>query len=183
MPSSTLELVEREWRAKRAPLGWPQFEDKLLHTLAVSGPATLAGYRDIGEGLEHRIKQALPALSSLDFESLIGAVKTKRYTRTRLQRALLSVLLGHRKDELAPPQLAAGVAYIRVLGFTAKGRALLRRMRETARLPVLLSAANPPIASRFLELDTQASAVYALGYRDAKPRDLYRDYYESPIMR
>jgi len=183
VPPSTLELVRREWEAGRAPVGWPNYADKLFHALAVSDTASLAGFRDIGEGLEHRIKQALPSLPSLDFEALIEAVKTRRYTRTRLQRALLSVLLGHRKDELAPTRLAEGIAYIRVLGFTDKGRRLLRRMRATARLPVLLSAANPPVSSRYLELDTEASAAYALGYRNAKPRDLYRDYTDAPVMR
>src|SRR5690606_25267612 len=122
-----------------------------------SDTASLADIRDIGEGLEHRIKQALPRLAGLDFDSLIDAVKTKRYTRTRLQRALLSVLLRHHKADLAPDRLAQGIQYIRVLGFTDKGRALLKRMRVSAKLPVLLSAANPPITSRYLELDTQAS--------------------------
>jgi predicted nucleotidyltransferase len=183
VPNATLELVRREWQAGRAPLGWPAFADKLFHALAVSDTASLAEFRDIGEGLEHRIKQALPRLARLDFDSLIDAVKTKRYTRTRLQRALLSVLLGHHKAELAPDRLSRGIEYIRVLGFTAKGRTLLKRMRATAKLPVLLSAANPPIASRYLELDTQASAAYALGYAEANPRDLFRDYLEAPVIR
>jgi len=184
VPSSTLELVKREWQARRAPIGWQQFEGKLFHALAIHDAEALSGFRDIGEGLQHRIKQALPRLKTLDFEALIEAVKTKRYTRTRLQRALLSVLLGHRKDELAPSRLATGITYIRVLGFTSKGRQLLKRMRQTAKLPVLLSAANPPqeAATRFLELDTAASAAYALGYADAKPRDMYRDYRDAPVM-
>ncbi len=183
VPNATLELVRREWQSGRAPLGWPTFADKLFHALAVTDPASLAEFRDIGEGLEHRIKQALPRLASLDFDSLIDAIKTKRYTRTRLQRALLSVLLGHRKAELAPDRLAQGIAYIRVLGFTDKGRALLKRMRTTAKQPILLSAASPPIASRYLELDTQAGAAYALGYAAANPRDLFRDYLEAPVIR
>lgn len=184
VPHATLAILNREREAGRAaPEGWRQFERQLFHQLVRSGAAELAGFRDVGEGLEHRIKQALPKLPALSFEALIDAVKTKRYTRTRLQRAFTAILLGLRKDDWHPAALAGGLQYIRVLGFTAKGRSLLKRMRSSSKLPVLLSAADGErLRSRYLELDTQASAVYALGLGASSPRALLRDYYEAPII-
>ncbi|HUC91017.1 MAG TPA: nucleotidyltransferase [Paenibacillus sp.] len=181
VPASTLAILEREWRAGRAPLGWHAFAGKLFHMLVRADAVELASCRDVGEGLEHRIKQCLPLLPSLDFEQLVDAVKTKRYTRTRLQRAFLSILLGLRKEEALPALLEDGLRYIRVLGFNDKGQALLKRMRDCAKLPVLLGAARPPARFRQLELDAAASAVYALGYDAPAPRDIASDFYEPPV--
>jgi predicted nucleotidyltransferase len=194
VPPVTLDVLRREWEAGRAPVGWPAFAAQLFHLLLRRDAAGLAGYRDIGEGLEHRIRRALPALSRLDVDELIGLLKTKRYTRTRLQRALTAVLLGIRKDDWHPAALREGLAYIRVLGFTPKGRELLKRMRKSAKLPVLLSAAGGGDAglsgagARYLELDARATGVYALAAGadrasgGAGPRALLRDYYEPPII-
>ena len=188
VPPVTLDVLRREWEAGRAPVGWPALKEQLFHLLVRLGAEELAGYRDIGEGLEHRIRRALPALERLEVDELIGLLKTKRYTRTRLQRALTAVLLGIRKDDWRPAALREGLAYIRVLGFTPKGQELLKRMRKAAKLPVLLSAAGGEGAglggagARYLELDARATGVYALASGAADPRALLRDYYEPPII-
>jgi predicted nucleotidyltransferase len=188
VPPVTLEVLRREWKAGRAPVGWPKFAEQLFHLLLRLDAAELAGFRDVGEGLEFRIRRALPELEKLDADELIGRIKTKRYTRTRLQRALTAVLLGIRKDDWNPAALQDGLAYIRVLGFTPKGQELLRRMRKTAKLPVLMSAAGGGDAglagagARYLELDARATGVYALAAGAREPRALLRDYYEPPVI-
>lgn len=188
MPASTRRLLEEGWRAGGGPVGWDDYMDALLHAILTRTPAELAQLREISEGLEHRLAGRLPLLRSRRFEELLGLLKTKRYTRTKLQRALLSVLLGHAKSDFTPDKLASGVQYLRVLGFTDKGRTLLKTMRDTAALPVLLSAARPPAPYRYLELDAAASGVYMLGASrrrndaSAAPLELYRDYYGKPVM-
>jgi predicted nucleotidyltransferase len=181
VPASTLELLLRVCREGRSLSGWPMYARPLYHKLACEPAEMLAGYHEMSEGLEHRIKRVLTSLPALEFESLLGALKTRRYTRTKLQRALLAVLLGHRREWLLPDRLREGVQYIRVLGYTDKGRLLLRRMRTAARLPVLHSAARPPAHYPFLELDVRATAAYALAWPDTESRDLFRDYYEKPV--
>jgi predicted nucleotidyltransferase len=188
VPPVTSSVLKREWEAGRAPISWPAFTQQLFHLLMRLDTSELAAFRDIGEGLEFRIRRALTDLQRLDVEELIGLLKTKRYTRTRLQRALLAVLLGIRKDDWHSAALAEGLAYIRVLGFTPKGQELLKRMRKAAKLPVLLSAADGGRAglsgagARYLELDARATGVYALAAGRAEPRALLRDYYEPPLI-
>ncbi|MFC5649052.1 nucleotidyltransferase [Paenibacillus solisilvae] len=181
IPASTLELLLRDSEAGRGPIGWPMFVKPLFHKILSESRETLEGYHEMSEGLEYRLKHAIPTLPSLEIDTLLDALKTKRYTRTKLQRALLSVLLGHRKDLLSPNQLREGVQYIRVLGYTAKGRGLLKRMRKSASLPVLQSAARADARYPYLELDVQASSVYALGWPTAGAKDLLRDYYDKPV--
>ncbi|MBW7461697.1 nucleotidyltransferase, partial [Paenibacillus sepulcri] len=57
----------------------------------------------------------------------------------------------------------------------------LRRMKTTAQLPVLHSAARPPELFPYLDLDVQATAAYTLARGNAAARDCFRDYYEKPI--
>ncbi|QGG56696.1 nucleotidyltransferase [Paenibacillus sp. FSL W8-1187] len=180
VPASTLRVVEEQLAAGEAPRRWDDYFPQLLHRLLVEPPASLAGTLGFGEGLERRIAAQLAALPELGFEPLLAAVKTKRYTRTRLQRALLGVLLNLRAAELGRERLAAGPGYIRVLGFTPRGQQLLARMRREASAPVLTSAARAD-GLPLLELDVRGTAVHAAGGGSRDPRRLLRDYYEPPI--
>lgn len=182
VPASTYRVLEEQWQAGNCPVSWDLFINTLMHAVITRTPFELAALREISEGLEHRILRALPKLSGRSFEELLTALKTKRYTRTKLQRALLSILLGHAKEDFTPDKLSSGAEYIRVLGFSEKGKELLRRMRRSAKLPVLLSAARPPAPYRYLELDVKASGVYMLGLpKEAAAASLFRDYTDKPV--
>ncbi|WP_054029021.1 nucleotidyltransferase [Bacillus sp. FJAT-28004] len=182
VPESTTRILQQEWTDGRCPISWAPFTNALLHAIVTHSPNELSNFHEITEGLEHRILNALPKLPSRQFDDLLEALKTKRYTRTKLQRSLLAILLGHQKSDFTPDKLSSGVEYIRVLGFTEKGKLLLRRMRNCAKLPVLLSAARSPKPFRYLELDTQASSVYSLGVPGTNAvQSLFRDFTEKPV--
>ncbi len=179
VPASTLDILRRETEAGRAPIHWESFSRPLFHELLRQSASGLSEFAEVTEGLEHRIRGILPDLPEYSVSALLETLKTKRYTRTKLQRTLLRVLLGHRKELLNPERLAAGVAYIRVLGFTERGQSLLRDMRRRAKAPVVSSAAKHD--SPYLAMDAQASGIYALAFRDAKPDDAFRDFTLPPV--
>lgn len=179
VPHTTLAILEREVRAGRAPIHWEHFARPLFHELLRQSPADLAAFAEVSEGLEHRILKSAATLSELSVAALLDAIKTKRYTRTKLQRTLLRMLLGHRKDMLSPERLATGIDYIRVLGFTPRGQQLLHRMRIAATVPVVLSAAKSD--SPYLALDARATAVYSLAFRRSSTSDRLRDFTQPPI--
>lgn len=66
---------------------------------------------DVEEGIEHRLYAAM--MDSTDFEDFMKKVKTKRYTRTRLQRICANILT-HTTKELVQ-ELDKGAPYIRIL--------------------------------------------------------------------
>ncbi|CAM4279993.1 putative nucleotidyltransferase [Paenibacillus endophyticus] len=182
VPESTWNILQQEWSAGRCPISWEPFTNALLQAIITRTPQDLADLHEITEGLEYRIRGVLPTLPSRSFDDLLSALKTKRYTRTKLQRSLLAILLGHRKQDFTADKLASGVEYIRVLGFSEKGKLLLRRMRNSAKLPVLHSAARAPQPYRYLELDTQASGVYMLGVSgQTSVASMFRDFTEKPV--
>jgi predicted nucleotidyltransferase len=180
VPGFTLEILQREAALGRAPIVWECFARPLFHELLRCGPEELARYAEVTEGLEYRIRRAAMSLSDWHVSTLLNQLKTKRYTLTKLQRVLTRILLGHTKDQLSRERLAAGVEYIRVLGFTERGRKLLREMRKKAAVPVVLSAARGKW--EYLEMDARASAVYALAFRQASAADVMRDYTRPPVQ-
>lgn len=179
VPASTLDVLRREFAAGRAPLRWESFARPLYHQLLGQDVSAIGRHAEVTEGLEYRIREALGELNSFTVEALLDAMKTRRYTRTKLQRTLLRLLLGHDKEMLSAERLAGGVQYLRVLGFTERGQRLLGRMRKAASVPVIDSAARGDWP--YLALDARASAVYALAFRDASPADARLDYTKPPI--
>ncbi|GIQ68688.1 nucleotidyltransferase [Xylanibacillus composti] len=180
VPGYTYAILKREQSLGRAPLDWERYYTPLLARLAVTPPVQLQALAEVSEGLEHRIRDLLfmqPPCES--FEQLISGLKTKRYTRTKLQRTLLRILLNHPGSIFSREQLAAGVPYLRVLGFSEAGRRLLKRMKQTAAVPVFTRVSKS--SSRQLDLDLRASYVYALGYPQCSPEEWQRDIRQAPL--
>ena len=147
----------------------------------MQSPEQLARYREVTEGLEYRLKKTLASLKEeASIEELMEGLKTKRYTRTKLQRMMTAIYLEHLKEDASAEQLREGVSYLRVLGFTDRGRSLLHRMKQTASVPVI-TAVNRDGAPANLSLDIAATAAYTLGYEAPNAQDWFADYYRPPV--
>lgn len=182
VPSYTLEILRREREAGRAPMHWGRYGRLLLAQLLGRSAEELSRIQEVTEGLEHRIKRMLaeiPPEADNPAEALLGLLKTKRYTRTKLQRTLLRILLQHPKHECTPEKLMEGLSYLRVLGFSERGRELLKAMKQKAKLPVVTKVAREQ--SAYLDMDIRATGIYALGYRNPSQRDWLQDYYQPPV--
>ncbi|MBC8080671.1 MAG: nucleotidyltransferase [Gorillibacterium sp.] len=183
IPAYTHDILQREWAAGRGPIDWERFAAPLLHVLLTRSPQDLVKICEVTEGLEHRIKGALP---TLDYEEgnlvqqLLDAIKTKRYTSAKLQRTLLRILLDHSKADLSREVLSKGVPYLRILGFSTRGRQLLKQMKSTASVPIVIKATKE--TSPLLTLDLRAAAIYALSGPVPESRELFRDYYQAPLQ-
>jgi len=130
----------------------------LLYTLS---DCTLAS---LGEGLENRFRRLCNQHNRLS--DLLFAVKTKRYTYTRLQRAALGLVLGLSHKDLQQHEAAGGPAYIRVLGFKKSSADLLGEITRRASLPVITHnsaiEALPPNAASMLAKEYEAGDIYRL---------------------
>ena len=106
------------------------YSQALHYILRTSTPEQLSAISDITEGLENRI---LANCNTFLITDIIDRLKTKRYTYTKLQRALLHILLNIRKSDYQP----AGVPYIRVLGFRKDKSNLLSELTSKSSVPVI----------------------------------------------
>ena len=76
-------------------------------------------------------------------------------------------------------RLQQGTSYLRVLGFSHKGRELLKTMKKTARVPIITNVNRNK--ADWLEADIRAASVYAQAYKDAAYKDVYREFYQVPL--
>ncbi len=103
------------------------------------------------EGLWRKFMQASRAKATL--EEIIAATKSKRYTRSRIDRMVMCALLG-----LTAADLTAPAPYARVLGFNDIGRAVLKLARQTQELPHTGEKMDHP----YQALETRADDLYGL---------------------
>ncbi len=87
----------------------------------------LKNIQDIEVGLENRILEIL--LKNKKFESFFEEVISKRLTVSRLQRILLHIILGITKE--LTEQLKTEIPYVKILGFSDKGREYLNFLKKT----------------------------------------------------
>ena len=137
-PSATavrnLMLTAYNWKSCVPKMVRSLFETATLHSLAAGERAILARLRTMtdaefealpygSEGLWRKFMHASRRESTL--EDIITATKSKRYTRTRIDRMVLCAFLGITKE-----MLEAEVPYTRVLAFNDKGREILNAFKK-----------------------------------------------------
>ena len=134
-----------------------QMDRAVLFKLLSTPPESLRQLPDISEGLENRFLKAAEQAKSA--EELLGLVKTKRYTLSRLRRILWNLMLGNRE-----PLVASLPPYIRVLAYRdGTGQQLMREIGRKGTLPLYTSMADirrdfPEIA----EVELNATRLFGL---------------------
>ena len=124
------------------------FKNASVHTVAIGERAILARLRTMSdgdfeslpygsEGLWRKLMHA--CRNSATLEEILTETKSKRYTRTRLDRMVLCAYLGISQELLHAP-----VPYVRVLGFRQSGISPLKKARETAPFPHIGEKQNHP---------------------------------------
>lgn len=113
----------------------PIFANAPLHTPEAGERAVLSRLRTMAdaefealpygsEGLWRKFMHACREEATL--EDIIAATKSKRYTRTRIDRMVMCAFLG-----LTEAYLSSPAPYIRVLALNDRGRTVLKRARQT----------------------------------------------------
>ncbi|MEG2204961.1 MAG: nucleotidyltransferase family protein, partial [Oscillospiraceae bacterium] len=129
-------------------------------------PRELARLPDLSEGLENRIYAAIRHATTVD--EVYALAKSKRYPAARIRRVVMSAYLG-----LDGALCARPAPYLRVLGFNVRGREILTRMKQTARLPVSDSLAYlrklGGDAEAFADAEATATDLYRLGLPNILP--------------
>ena len=135
----------------------------LKYKIITSDESELAEVYGVAEGLENRLKSCISGADDID--GLIDSVKSKRYTRARISRTLMHLLINLRTTDF---ETLRETYCARVLGFSPTGGKLLRLMSESSAIPVFSNLSRldkrSPEAARVLKYDMRASDVYALLY-------------------
>ena len=165
-PSATavrkLMLEHQEFASFMPQTAADIFRNAALHTVDAGERVILGKLRTMtdaefeslpygSEGLWRKFMHACRSEATLD--SIINATKSKRYTRTRIDRMIMCALLGITLQDLLSP-----VPYTRVLALNDRGRAALKAARQTG---IFLNAGEM-IDDPYCERERQIGDLYGL---------------------
>ncbi len=123
----------------------------------------LTDYMDVSANIAGRIRANIGRYTG--YEEFIGLVHSKEYTKSRIYRALLHILLDIRKADYPDELSDCQTGYIRILGFRQSSSPVLSRIKDTCMIPVISKAGD---ASSILDDE----AMYIFG-KDIKAANLY----------
>ena len=121
----------------------------------------LSSYADVSTELAGRLSKRFPCC---DYEAFLAHMKTRQYTRTRIERCLLHILFDLRKDALESFR-SNEICYARILGFRESATPLLKAMKKSASLPILTKRAQKArrcneFENELLSYDIAATDLY-----------------------
>ncbi len=146
-------------------------EQAILYRLRTMTDAEFEALPYGSEGLWRKLMHA--ARSQATLEEVISATKSKRYTRTRLDRMVMCAFLGITKDILESP-----VPYVRVLAFNDKGREILKAARNSGDFRNIGEVVDHP----YQQLENRCGDLYGLFASAPEPpgrESKYRVYYHK----
>lgn len=147
----------------------------LLRYKIISCP-NLSIYQTVDEGIENRIKKEIRDASSL--EDLVQRLKTKRYTYNRIKRMLCHILCCFTKEEA---KKFSDISYIRILGFSLKGRNYLNGIKKNVSIPMITTLSKGK--NEMLDLEKRIFSIYSSIYPVYQWKKLEKkEYQDFPIF-
>ena len=133
-----------------------------IHTLEAGQRAVLSRLRTMedaefevlpfgSEGLWRKLMRESRTQATL--EAIASAVKSKRYTRSRIDRMILCAFLG-----ITAPMLEAEIPYVRVLAFNNRGREILSGAKKDG----FFLNAGQPAPHPLWEMEQRCEDLYGL---------------------
>lgn len=165
-PSATavrnLMLIAHNWKSCVPHAARPVLEGEPLHSTAAGEKAVLARLRTMSdaefealpygsEGLWRKLMHACRRENTL--EEILAATKSKRYTRSRLDRMVMCAFLG-----ITAENMTAEVPYTRVLAFSGRGRTVLKAAKRSG----LYINAGESFDHPYWELEKRCGDLYGL---------------------
>lgn len=165
---SSLSLWETALAEGTAPVFTDGLEKVLLSHLRTAEDGS--DFAECGGGLYSHIKVAAKSADGLS--SLLSLAATKKYTDSRIRRAILFSYFGVTPEELREKPL-----YTQALAMDPVGRRLLAHMRKTASISILTKPADleklSPEAAKQATRAYRADSVYTLAMPRARAADFF----------
>ncbi|MDA2430796.1 nucleotidyltransferase [Bacillus cereus] len=178
LPQATTSLLANYKQNYGILHNWEQYFSFFKYRLMTMSPGDLRHIYEIEEGLEHRILSKIQNSSS--FYSFMEALKTKRYTWTRLQRACTHILTNTTKEDIRSANIEQHAPYIRLLGMSQKGQTYLSKNKKKIELPILTHTKTFDHAA--LDIEKKANSVYfSIMHEPLRTQLLKQDITHHPI--
>ena len=182
IPDTMLAEMLCQWNKGTRPMGEKDLIDASLPLLRATSSGKLSEVAHMGPQLAGHLKGAVRNLHYDGEEPATVLFRKKAETRcfayTRILRALASLLIGQTAEDLTN---LPDPKYLRLLGFSEKGRTVLKAMRGQSELPILSRAsdafhyAKDPAFARMDELDRISHDFWTSRARGTFEEDFRRE--------
>ncbi|GHS98899.1 nucleotidyltransferase [Synergistales bacterium] len=158
MPASSFRTLKETGQAGRVANTdalWALLRGVLIR----SKPEELKNIFGMDEGMENLFLKNVTRAETLD--DFVGRCVCARYTRSRLQRQTARILVRLERDT-ARVIAQNAMPYVRVLGYTARGRAILHERGENSSVPLItrLAAARGKRGVDLAEVEFRATRIW-----------------------
>ncbi|WP_186577567.1 nucleotidyltransferase [Aquibacillus kalidii] len=155
MPNETIQTLAHYRREAGIWHQWETYFPLIQYRVMTMTAKELSSIHGIGEGLENRLKKT--ATKATSFQSWVEAIKTKRYTWTRIQRVMTHILVNSKKETIQHITESHSISHIRLLGMSRRGQEYLNRIKKHIHVPIVTSLGKD---SSLLEMDERAADAY-----------------------
>jgi predicted nucleotidyltransferase len=156
LPEPSLDSLQGFYADHQAFGSWERFYPLLRYSILREQAGNLKRFSEVTEGIENLIYEA--AKKETEYAGFIRLIKSKRFTRTRLQRMLTHIYTGFTWEQLRSFEEPT---YLRLLGMSESGRKYLNHQKKNIGLPLVSRAAD--LADPMGKFDIHASFMYGLG--------------------
>lgn len=137
LPASTIHQLNAYYAKTSLWHTWENYFPLLHYRVQTMSAADLKNIHGVDEGLEYRIKTTAKHATSM--HDWINAIKTKRYTWTRIQRMFVHLLVNTTKQTIQPITETQPIPYVRLLGMNETGQSYLNRVKSHMDVPLISS--------------------------------------------
>lgn len=183
VPSSCLELLE-DYHRVQYPVYQNDFSILLKYKLLNKNPGSLLRYQDVSEELANRICARLNDF--FNYNQFAELLKTRETTQTRINRALLHIMLGLKKNDMEEYTAGGYHYYARLLGYRRDRAKLINLIAKESPLPLLARLSDDTELSsagqKMLRHDILASNLYNSVVTD-KFRTPFQNEYKQAMLK
>ncbi len=183
VPSSCLELLKDYHRVKY-PIYQNDFSLILKYKLLNKRPDTLPRYMDVSADLANRICGQLN--NYFNYKQFCELLKTREITQTRINRALLHIMLGIKKNAVNEYLEKGPHFYARLLGFRRDSEKIVSAIAKKSALPLLTKPYQDemlePVGRKMLTHDILASNLYT-SVVTGKYKTAFENEYHQGILK
>ncbi len=184
VPSNVFQILEKNYLTTY-PITGEDFSSIIKYKLLTENKRTLTEYLDITADLADRLKNM--SNLHLSIAELTNEIKTKNMTLTRINRALLHILLNIKTKTLKEYMDEGYILYARILGVKKQSSHLIRKIEKQENLPIITKVSKAkeqlnPLALSMLNEDITAAHLYNQGVYAKYKTSLPNEYKQGIIL-
>ncbi len=137
------------------------------YKLSTIDKKSLQNINQINEGIENRIYKSSENFYKIS--DIVNNCSTKRYTKSKLRRIILSIIFDLTKDDMKLYRDNNLVQYVKILGFNKNKQDIIKSINKNCKLPVIMNVNKcilPPLAHKMLQQEIKYTNIYNLCYNN-----------------